>query len=85
MTVSVVVRVTLNQVAVMVTVVVTLTPDVVTGNAALDAPPLTTTSGGTWATAGLPLDSWTFAPLVAPVNVTGSSRRAAAGETGRDH
>ena len=46
-TVTVAVLVTLNHVAVMVTVVVALTADVVTANAPLDAPPLTTTSVGT--------------------------------------
>src|SRR5438132_5050718 len=68
--VTVAVFVTLNHVAVMVAVVVALTADVVTGNAALAAPPLTTASLGTWTTAGLLLDSWTVAPFVAPLKVT---------------
>ena len=53
-----------------VTVVGALTADVLTANAPLDAPPLTTTSGGTRSTAGLLLERSTFAPSVAPVNVT---------------
>jgi hypothetical protein len=46
-TVSVVVRVTPNHVAVIVTVLVAVTGDVVTGNAAVACPPLTTVSAGT--------------------------------------
>ena len=69
-TVSVVVRVTANQVAVIVAVVVVLTAEVVTANAPLDAPPLTTVSAGTRTTAGLLLDSWTVAPSVTPVKAT---------------
>ena len=53
---TVVVRVMPNQRAVIVTVVGALTADVLTANAPLDAPPLTTTSGGTRSTAGLLLD-----------------------------
>ena len=41
-----------------------------TANAPLRAPPLTTTSGGTCSTAGLLLARSTSAPSVAPVNVT---------------
>ena len=69
-TVIVAVRVTPNHDAVMVTVVVTLTNEVDTANVPLEAPPLTTTSVGTCTTAALLLDSWTDAPLVAPVKVT---------------
>ena len=70
LTVTVVVRVTANHAAVRVTVVVTLTAEVVTGNAPLDAPPFTTVSDGTWTTVGLLLDSATTAPSVASVKVT---------------
>src|SRR5262245_22883579 len=70
LTVTVAVRVTPNQVAVMVAVVVAPTAAVVTANAPLEAPPLTTASDGTWTTAGLLLASWTTAPSVAPVKAT---------------
>ena len=69
MTVIVVVFVTPNQRAVIVAVVGALTAVVVTANAPLDAPPLTTVSAGTW-TAGLLLESWTTAPSVARVKRT---------------
>jgi hypothetical protein len=68
--VSVVDRVTANQVAEIVAVVPTVTAEVLTANAPLDAPPLTTVSAGTWTTAGLLLDSWTVAPFVTPVKAT---------------
>src|SRR5947209_12421547 len=64
----VVVRVTPVHCAVIVTVVVTATGDVVTGNAPLAEPPLTTVSAGTLATAVLLENSCTTAPSVAPVN-----------------
>src|SRR3954447_488353 len=69
-TVMVVVRVSANHDAVIVTVRVEVTADVLTGNAPLDAPPLTTVSAGTFTTAGLLVDSCTFAPSVAAVNRT---------------
>src|SRR4051812_6079114 len=69
-TVMVVVRVSANHDAVIVTVRVEVTANVLTGNAPLDAPPLTTMSAGTFTTAGSLVDSWTFAPLVAAVNRT---------------
>src|ERR1700750_474894 len=61
-TVTVVVRVTPNHVAVIVTVVVAARGDVVTANAPLEAPPLTKVSSGTCRTAGLLLDRSTTAP-----------------------
>jgi hypothetical protein len=69
-TVSVVVWLTANHVTVIVTVVLALTAEVVTANAPLDAPPLTTVSAGTWTTAGSLLDSWTVAPFVTPLKAT---------------
>src|SRR3954470_14645990 len=69
-TVSVAVRVMSNQRAVIVTLVVADTADVLTGKVPRDWPPFTTTSCGTWATAGLLLESCTLAPSVAAVNVT---------------
>jgi len=53
---------------VIVTVVATVTGDVVTGNAPLEAPPLTTVSAGTLETAVLLENSCTTAPSVTPVN-----------------
>lgn len=44
---------------------------VVTGKAPLDCLPLTTMLSGTCATAGLPLDSWTVAPVNVIVPVAG--------------
>src|SRR5438067_8564199 len=70
LTVTVAVRVTPNHAAVMVAVVVVVTAEVVTANAPVEAPPLTTTSVGTWTTAVLLLDRRTSAPSVIPVNVT---------------
>src|SRR4051794_23352339 len=69
-TVMVVVRVIANHVTVMVTEVVDVTALVVTGNAALEAPPLTTRSAGTWTTAGLLDARSTDAPSVAAVKST---------------
>src|SRR3954470_23012222 len=69
-TVIVVVRVTPTHAALMVTVVLDVTGFVLTGKAALAAPPLTTVSLGTCTTAGLLEDSKTFAPFVTPVKVT---------------
>src|SRR5262245_8291689 len=54
----------------MVTVVALLTAVVLTGNAPLDAPPLTTVSSGTCSTAGLLENSCTTAPFVAAVKRT---------------
>src|SRR4051794_22052028 len=68
-TVTDVVRGTPNQDAVMVATLVVVTDGVVTGKAALAAPPFTTISGGTTTPAVL-LASCTFAPSVTPVNVT---------------
>src|SRR3954447_15386493 len=69
--VIVVVRVMSNHFAVIVTVVFALTGFVVTGNALLALPLLTTRSDGTWTSAGLLVESCTFAPSgVAAVNVT---------------
>src|SRR5215813_5918529 len=68
--VIVVVRVTPNHAAVMVTGVVALTADVVTGNAPHAWPPLTTVSAGTATSAGLLLESLTTAPSVVPLNRT---------------
>src|SRR3954454_20280477 len=68
--VIVVVRVMSNPFAVIVTVVFALTADVVTGKALLALPLLTTRSDGTCTSAGLLVDSCTFAPSgVAAVNV----------------
>src|SRR5215210_1122740 len=61
-TVMVVVRVIPNQRAVIVTVVEAPTADVVTGKKPFDWPPLTTSSEGTWTTAGLLLESCTTRP-----------------------
>src|SRR3954453_14427282 len=69
-TVMVVVRVTPTHAALMVTLVLDVTGFVLTGKAALAAPPLTTVSLGTCTTAGLLEDSKTFAPFVTPVKVT---------------
>src|SRR5215211_2889228 len=69
-TVIVVVRVTPNQVAVIVTVVLAPTDEVVTGKAPLDWPPLTTVSDGTCTTAGLLLLSWTTRPSVVALKRT---------------
>src|SRR4051794_6595499 len=69
-TVIVVVRVTPTHAALMVTVVLDVTRVVLTGKAALAAPPFTTVSLGTCTTAGLLVDSRTFAPFVTPVKVT---------------
>src|SRR5215210_6423575 len=68
-TVIVVVRVTPNHRAVIVTVVVVDTGDVVTGKKPFAWPPLTTSSDGTWTTAGLLLESWTTRPSVVALNV----------------
>jgi hypothetical protein len=68
--VSVAVRVTPNQVAVMVAVVVVVTAEVVTANAPLAVPPLTTAFAGTCTRAGLLLESSTIDPSVAPVKAT---------------
>src|SRR3954449_5926859 len=68
--VIVVVRVMSNHFAVIVTVVLALTGLVVTGNALLALPLLMTRSAGTWTSAGLLVESCTFAPSgVAAVNV----------------
>src|SRR3954454_18731543 len=68
--VIVVVRVMSNPFAVIVTVVFALTGFVVTGNALLALPLLMTRSDGTWTSAGLLVESCTFAPSgVAAVNV----------------
>src|SRR4051794_14266833 len=68
--VIVVVRVMSNHFAVIVTVVFALTCFVVTGNALLALPLLATRSDGTWTSAGLLVESWTFAPSgVAAVKV----------------
>src|SRR4051812_43865563 len=69
-TVIVVVRVRANHEAAIVTVRVVVTAVVATGNAPLDAPPLTTVSAGTCTTAGSLVDNRTFAPSVAAVNRT---------------
>src|SRR3954451_2003435 len=69
-TVIVVVRVSANHDAVIVTVRVEVTAEVLTGNAPLDAPPLISVSVGTCTTAESLVDSWTFAPSVAAVNRT---------------
>src|SRR4051794_28265944 len=69
-TVIVVVRVTPTHAALMVTVVFDVTGVVLTGKAAVAAPPFTTVSLGTCTTAGLLVDSRTFAPFVTPVKVT---------------
>src|SRR5947209_6595790 len=69
-TVSVVVRLMPVQSAVMVTLAVVVTGDVVTANAADVAPPLTMVCAGTWPIAGLLVDSCTMAPSVTPLNVT---------------
>src|SRR5262249_7159789 len=77
--VIVVVRVTPNHAAVMVTGVVALTADVVTGNAPLAWPPVTTrragprwtpVAAGTPRSAGLLLESLTTAPSVVPLTRT---------------
>ena len=71
MTVIVVVRVTPNQVAVIVTGVEVLTAEVARLNVLVAVLALTTVSCGTRAMAGLLLDSWTTAPwLIAAVNRT---------------
>jgi len=68
--VIVVVRVRSNHLAVIVTVVFAVTGFVVTGNALLAAPLLTTRSDGTCTSEGLLVESWTFAPSgVAAVNL----------------
>src|SRR3954452_2542928 len=69
--VIVVVRVMSNHFTVIVTVVLAPTGFVVTGNALLALPLLITRSAGTWTSAGLLVESWTFAPSgVGAVNVT---------------
>ena len=71
MTVIVVVRVTPNQVAVIVTGVAALTAEVARLNVLVDVLALTTVSCGTRAMAGLLLDSCTTAPwVIAAVNRT---------------
>src|SRR4051794_41445917 len=69
-TVIVVVRLIANHDAVIVTIFVDVTALVVTEKAALDAPPLTTRSTGTWTTDGLLEDKATNAPSVAAVKRT---------------
>jgi hypothetical protein len=69
-TVIVVVRVKANHDAVIVTLVVVVTGDVATAKVPLDAPPLTTMSAGTLATAGLLEESCTPAPSVTAVKRT---------------
>src|SRR4051794_3895032 len=83
--VIVVVRVRSNHFAVIVTVVVALTADVVIGNALVDLPRLTSLSAGTWTSAGWLLDRWRLAPSVGGVRgmvpVAGRARVSVFGTT----
>src|SRR5262249_26807429 len=80
--VIVVVRVTPNHAAVMVTAVVALTVDVVTGNAPLAWPPLTTVSAGAPPSPAALPRRLTTAPAGRPGDRPGRGRRAAAGAAG---